>query len=78
MTKGAKDAGIPHVELVYEPHCAAAYFAHKVRDRVNMQLKTGDVVIVADIGGGTGDFVSYKLKTDSNLGAKVGSAKGNT
>lgn len=72
MTKAAKDAGIEHVELVYEPQCAAAYYTHNIKDRLPRQLEVGDVLLIADVGGGTGDFVSYEYRHDSAMGAKVG------
>ena len=72
MTKAAKDAEISYVELVYEPQCAAAYYLHNVEDSMPKQLVVGDELLIADIGGGTGDFVSYRLKSDCEDGAKVG------
>ncbi|KAK3673844.1 hypothetical protein LTR78_006399 [Recurvomyces mirabilis] len=71
MTNAAKRAGIPCVELVYEPQSAAAYYTHNIRDTDPQQMRIGDVLLVADIGGGTGDFVSYRYETDSDAGAKV-------
>lgn len=71
MTEAAKLAGIEHVELVYEPQCAAAYYTHKIKDSLPRQLKVGDVLMIADVGGGTGDFVSYEFRTDSDAGSQV-------
>lgn len=68
----AKDAGIDYVELVYEPQCAAAYYTHKMKDQpLRSQHQIGDVLLVADIGGGTGDFVSYVFRSDLANGAEV-------
>ena len=72
MTDAAKAAGIDYVELFYEPQCAAAFFTHNIKDRQPKQLTVGDVLLIADIGGGTGDFVSYEFKSDCDSGAKVG------
>ena len=72
MTNAAKSAGIEYVELVYEPQCAAASFLYDIRDRIPRQLNRGDVLLVIDIGGGTGDSVSYEFTQDSGGGAKVG------
>ncbi|KAK4575250.1 hypothetical protein LTR86_001102 [Recurvomyces mirabilis] len=71
MTTAAKCAGIEHVELVYEPQCAAAFYTYTVKDKMPRQMKAGDVLLVADIGGGTGDFVSYRLESGSDDGAAV-------
>lgn len=72
MTKAAKEAGVDYIELVYEPQCAAAFYTHNVKDRLPKQMNVGDVLLIADIGGGTGDFVSYEYRHDSDAGAKVG------
>ncbi|KAI7495508.1 hypothetical protein KC367_g7271 [Hortaea werneckii] len=70
MTQSAKDAGFKYVELVYEPHCAAAYYANNIMNTPS-QLSKGDVLIIADIGGGTGDFVSYEFGGSGDNGAKM-------
>ncbi|KAI6862239.1 hypothetical protein KC343_g6540 [Hortaea werneckii] len=70
MTQSAKDAGFKYVELVYEPHCAAAYYANNIMNTPS-QLSKGDVLIIADIGGGTGDFVSYEFGGHGDDGAKM-------
>lgn len=70
MTQSAKEAGFKYVELVYEPHCAAAYYANNIMNTPS-QLSKGDVLIIADIGGGTGDFVSYEFGGSGNDGAKM-------
>jgi len=72
MVQAAKAAGIARVELVYEPQCAAAYYTHAVKDRWPRQLAMHDVIMIADIGGGTGDFVSYECRNNLEDGAKVG------
>lgn len=70
MTEAAQTAGINYVELVYEPQCAAAYWALSVNNDPR-QLAKGDVLIIADIGGGTGDFVSYEFGNHGSFGAKM-------
>ena len=72
MTKAAKDAGISYVELVYEPQCAAAYCMHNLKDQIYKPLSVGDILLIADIGGGTGDFVSFEFKSAGEKGARVG------
>ncbi|KAK4958369.1 hypothetical protein LTR10_004795 [Elasticomyces elasticus] len=71
MTEAAKRAGVMYVELVYEPQSAAGYFAGNVKHRVPKYLGPGDGLLVADIGGGTGDFVSLGFESSSADGAKV-------
>ena len=72
MVNAAENAGVEYVELVYEPQCAAAYYTYYIKDEIPKDLTAGDVILVADIGGGTGDFVSYECAQDSSAGAKVG------
>ena len=72
MQKAAKAAGIPLVELVFEPQCAAAYFTHNIGQILPEQLLPGQILSIADVGGGTGDFVSYKVMTECSSGASVG------
>ncbi|KAK5676014.1 hypothetical protein LTS10_011303 [Elasticomyces elasticus] len=71
MTIAAKRAGIEHVELVYEPQCAAGYFTGNIKNQAPSWLDKGDVLLVADVGGGTGDFVSFEYESSSRDGAKV-------
>lgn len=71
MTEAARLADVQHVELVYEPQCAVGQYAWLVHRGAQSVLKAGEAVIVADVGGGTGDFVSYTAKTDSNDGPGI-------
>lgn len=71
MVDAARDAGIQYVELVYEPQCAAAFHTYNIKDVIPKQLKAGDIILIADIGGGTGDFVSYECRQDCDVGAGV-------
>ena len=71
MTEAGKTAGIDRIQLVYEPQCAAAFYAYRVKKSMPTRLAVGDVLLVADIGGGTGDFVSYQLVSDTSSGANI-------
>lgn len=71
MINAAKEAGFEHVELGYEPVCAIGCFGHIVEYRIQGVLQQGDVIHVADVGGGTGDFVSVEVDMTSNDGAKL-------
>ncbi len=71
ITKAAIRAGAYHVQLVYEPQCAAAYFTEKVKKGVPKWFVIGDTLLIADLGGGTGDFVLYRFVEDSTAGAKI-------
>ncbi|TKA71486.1 hypothetical protein B0A55_06946 [Friedmanniomyces simplex] len=71
MQTAAKDAGIKHVELVYEPQCAAGYYVCINKHKLPQYLDQDDIALVADVGGGTGDFVSYSFESSSSDGAKV-------
>ncbi|KAK5731970.1 hypothetical protein LTR17_010922 [Elasticomyces elasticus] len=66
MTTAAKRAGIKYVELVYEPQSAAGYFTGRIRHELPRTVDVGDVLLVADLGGGTGDFVSLKYVSTSD------------
>ncbi|RMZ03632.1 hypothetical protein D0860_06724 [Hortaea werneckii] len=70
MTQAAKTAGLKYVELVYEPQYAAAHYANNIMNTPS-QLSKGDVLVIADIGGGTGDFVSYEFGGSGYDGAKM-------
>lgn len=68
MIKAARYAGLQNVELVYEPQAAAAFtldglntYIKRFTAGLPYALVPGDVVQVADLGGGTGDFVSYAI-----------------
>jgi hypothetical protein len=49
MLDAAKAAGIPYVEIVIEPKCAAAYFLHEIKGLMSKELKIGDVILIADV-----------------------------
>lgn len=73
MTRAAELAGISNASLVYEPQCAAALVAHRsLRDHSRArQPELGDVFLVVDPGGGTGDFNSYEVTGGVTAGAQV-------
>ena len=80
MATAAKKAGIAYVELVFEPQAAAGYYLYFLKNNMD-QLTPGDVLLMADIGGGTGDFNSYEFTTGKVAGAEarlklVGDPKG--
>lgn len=52
----AKQAGFEHVTLIEEPQAALYAWIEAAGDRFRKQLKTGDVILVVDVGGGTTDF----------------------
>ena len=71
MTTAAMHAGVDHTELVYEPQCAAGYFTARNKNKYPRNMNSGHVLLVADLGGGTGDFVSLELMGSADDGAKV-------
>ncbi|KAK3628242.1 hypothetical protein LTR56_018756 [Elasticomyces elasticus] len=82
MTTAAKRAGVAHVELIPEPQCALGYYMGNMAHRPK-SFDIGDETIVADLGGGTGDFASYAYASAGSEGAKirlrtVGTAEGDT
>lgn len=72
MLEAAKRAGFGRVELVYEPHCAMGAFGHMLQRRsLPSVLQNGDIIHVADAGGGTADFVSYQIDVSDGEGAHM-------
>lgn len=63
MATAAKAAGVDHVDILYEPQCAAAYLLDDIikRPTLTASMRVGSVILVADPGGGTGDFVAYEI-----------------
>ncbi|KAK4901816.1 hypothetical protein LTR27_001588 [Elasticomyces elasticus] len=62
MTEAALKAGIGPIELVYEPHSAAGYFLATMKNIRPAYLAPDDQIIVADVGGGTGDFLALAFE----------------
>ena len=54
--EAAKQAGLPRVTLLEEPQAALYAWLEAMGEDWRKQLKTGDVLLVVDIGGGTSDF----------------------
>lgn len=71
----AKRAGMPMVTLASEPQCALAYiiswWADEQQAHLRPLLTPGDLILVADIGAGTGDFVLYRLKDDLSAKSRL-------
>lgn len=60
------------MELVFEPQCAAASFANNVQRKYPLlHMQVGDELVILDLGGGTGDTVSYRLRSSTGRGANV-------
>lgn len=71
MLEAAKRADLGFVELVHEPECAAAYYTHRIADNPQPEHVPGYELIICDIGGGTGDFVTMQYQSLLCDGAKV-------
>ncbi|KXT06794.1 hypothetical protein AC578_7118 [Pseudocercospora eumusae] len=71
IVEATRKAGIKHVELVYEPQCAAAFYTEGIQNESPPGLPAGSLIHVNDIGNGTGDFVTYKVVADSSEGAEI-------
>jgi hypothetical protein len=54
--EAATAAGIEHLTLLEEPQAALYAWLERLGDGWRKELRPGDVVLVADIGGGTSDF----------------------
>ncbi|KAK4901784.1 hypothetical protein LTR27_001556 [Elasticomyces elasticus] len=70
MTSAIKRAGFHGVEVILEPHSVVGYFANSMK-HVMHKLKVGDLMLLADIGGGTGDFTTVELEGPLSDGAIV-------
>jgi hypothetical protein len=54
--RAAEEAGWQHVTLLEEPQAALYAWLELMADRYRKQLKVGDTILVADVGGGTTDL----------------------
>jgi Hsp70 protein len=54
--QAAKQAGLEHVTLLEEPQAALYAWLEAAGDQFRKQVKTGDVILVVDVGGGTTDL----------------------
>lgn len=65
MIEAAKHAGLSMVTLVSEPRCALAFLIDRWTvgpyQHLRPPLDIGDLILVADLGSGTGDCVLYRL-----------------
>ncbi|KAH8127859.1 hypothetical protein LI328DRAFT_154282 [Trichoderma asperelloides] len=59
--KAAQLAGLTSVQLIKEPEAAVLWITKKL----NIALKSGDIFVVCDAGGGTVDLVSYEVENTS-------------
>ena len=71
MTEAAKAAGVDCVHTVYEAESATGYLMAFLQAHQPNALKPGDIILIADIGGGTGDYASYLVVEGSDEGAGV-------
>ncbi|KKY37128.1 putative actin-like atpase domain-containing protein [Diaporthe ampelina] len=53
---GSRHTGLITYELLSEPEAAVQAYAEELQ----LKLKVGDIVMVTDLGGGTGDVISYQ------------------
>lgn len=61
-----RPAGLSTYEFLSEPEAAAHAYAKEIVGT----LKVGETVLICDLGGGTGDCISYQLTDQDNLGLK--------
>ena len=54
--RAATEAGLTNVTLLEEPQAALYAWLEATGDSFRKQVKTGDVILVVDVGGGTTDF----------------------
>ncbi len=61
--EAAKSAGYTNMALLEEPQAAFYSYISKETDLLEKKLKTGELVLVVDVGGGTTDFSLIEVKT---------------
>lgn len=79
LMEAVRLAGLPRTEFVYESQAAAAFSLEHLKhylqeNQIGLQehdIFEDDEMMVADLGGGTGDFASYKFGSDTDAGAEV-------
>jgi len=59
------------VELVHEARCAATFYADAIARAKSSQSRNGDIFIVADVGGGTGDFAIFRIGNEAGAQAEL-------
>jgi Hsp70 protein len=62
--EAAKAAGLANVTLLEEPQAAFYAWLDAHRDQWRKQVKVGDLVLVADVGGGTTDLTLIEVGDD--------------
>ncbi len=66
--EAAHAAGLPHPTLLEEPQAAFYAWLERVEATWRKRLRAGDLVLVADVGGGTTDFSLIEVRdADGNL-----------
>ncbi len=66
--EAAKAAGLVHLTLLEEPQAAFYAWLDAHREQWRKQVKTGDLILVADVGGGTTDLTLIEVgDEDGNL-----------
>lgn len=71
MSVAARPLAFQAIGLVYEPHCAVGYFATLLAEGKQVVFKAGDIILVADMGGGTSDLSAFRVKSGSDQGAAL-------
>ena len=66
--EAARDAGFQHLTLLEEPQAAFYAWLGNRKDDWRSHVKVGDMILVADVGGGTTDFTLIEVgETKGNL-----------
>jgi molecular chaperone DnaK (HSP70) len=63
MEESAKQAGFESVRLIREPHAAAVYYDHVLREAGVVSDGVGKITLVYDLGGGTFDPALIRRQT---------------
>ena len=63
--EAARAAGLEHLTLLEEPQAAFYAWLHNQGDDWREQVQTGDLVLVADVGGGTTDFTLIEVAEET-------------
>lgn len=63
--EAARAAGFEHLTLLEEPQAAFYAWLNISGDQWRDQVKVGDLILVADVGGGTSDFTLIEVTEDA-------------
>ena len=63
--EAARGAGLEHVTLLEEPQAAFYAWLDKLGDAWRDAVQVGDLILVADVGGGTTDFTLIEVADDA-------------